>query len=65
MTSSIKEPLIKSALKSCILWHSTQQFHHLSHMIIILTIILSFPRLKEEVSSCHLEHHASQGPHIG
>ena len=34
-------------------------------MIIVLTILLSFARLEQEVTRRHLENHAGEGPKVG
>ena len=47
------------------LGHPSQQLHHLGQVVVILTVLLAFARLEEEVSRRHLEDHAREGPKIG
>lgn len=44
--------------------HAAQQLHHLRQVIVVLSVLLTFTRLKEEVTSSNLEDHARKGPHV-
>lgn len=47
-----------------VLWHATEQLHHLGEMVIILVVVRALARLEEEVSSDHLEDGAGQAPYV-
>ena len=43
-----------------VLWHLSQEFHHLGKMVVILVVILALSWLKQEVTGNHLENGASK-----
>lgn len=60
----IKVALVEAATQRDIAGHAPKQLHHLRQVVIVLAVVLAFAGLKEEVTRCHLKHHARQRPHI-
>ena len=50
--------------QSKILGHSTEQFHHLRQMIIILVVVVALARLEQELARDHLKDSARERPDI-
>ena len=64
MTFAVEELLGVLTRECKVLWHSSEEFHHLGKMIIILVVVLSLSRLKQKVSGNHLEDSTCEGPDI-
>ena len=59
------EILLGVLAREChVLGHPAKQLHHLSEMVVILVIVASFSRLKQEVSSDHFKDSAGKAPHV-